>query len=289
MERKERRTARMFKWIGIAVGAMVVVLYVFLPVGIGVVSVWPARGDVGDAPEGFADVAVGTRDGETLAAWYRPAMAETAVLVTHGAGGSRDSVREYVEFLAEAGYGVLAVDLRGHGESTGKTNRLGWNGTADVRAAVDVLKAQGAERIVGLGLSMGGEVLLGAASQVPELEAIVADGATRRSTSELLALPSERPLWRSFTARLMFATSGLLSGDPEPLPLLESMAASRARFLLIAGGDAETEVALNERFAETLGDRAMLWVAPGAGHTQAHAVYPDEYEARVLAFFFVAP
>ena len=190
--------------------------------------------------------------------------------------------------LAENGFGVLAVDLRGHGMSTGKTNRLGWNGSADVGAAVHYLAGrEEVKHILGLGLSMGGEVLLGAASDYPEITAMVADGATRRSTEELLALPAERSIVRSFTARVMFASVKLLSGDEPPSPpLLESMVAAKdTRFLWIAAGMDRLEVAFNQLFAETIGQRGSLWIVPDVGHTGAFAAYPDVYEERVVEFF----
>jgi hypothetical protein len=138
-----------------------------------------------------------------------------------------------------------------------------------------------------VGLSLGAEVLLGAASTYPQLQAIVADGATRRSLDELLALPSERPLVRNFTARVMFLTVQALSGEQPPNPLLpDSMqAAASTRFLLIAAGANAQEVAFNQLFAQTVGQRATLWVAPNASHTGAFGMYPQDYEARVIGFF----
>ncbi len=275
----------MVRWVLLALGIASIGLYVLLPAGLGVVAVWPARAAAEPLPEGFAAARIETGEGRTLAAWYRPAENGVAIVVLHGAGGTRASAREHAEFLAASGYGVLAIDLRGHGESVGKTNRLGWQGTADVRAAVAFLKAQGVGRVGGLGLSMGGEILLGAAAEIRELEAIVADGATRRSLADLLALPSERPLYRNFTARVMYGTVALLSRDQEPTPLMESMLAARTtRFLLIAAGRNELEVRFNELYASALGPRGALWVVPDAEHTQALARHPQEYEVRVLRF-----
>jgi len=196
-------------------------------------------------------------------------------------------VRPYAELLARHGYGVLAFDQRGHGSSGGKTNRLGWQGTQDIGAAIDSLQAlPEVERIGGLGLSMGGEALLGASAEYPALSAIVADGATRRSTQELLALPSERSLVRNFTARVMYAAVEVLSSEKPPVPLLEAMVASpTTQFFLIAGGAKSLEVTFNELFADTLGKRAVLWIAPDAPHTGALSRYPQEYEQRVIAFF----
>jgi dienelactone hydrolase len=276
--------------VAILLGIAILLLYLGLPAAMGVAAVIPARQPAGPPPQGYQQVTLTTQDGVDLQAWYRQPENGAAIILLHGAGGSRSSVRRYADMLARHGYGVLAVDLRGHGDSQGNTNRLGWQGTPDVGAAVAFLQAQpDVEAIGGLGLSMGGEVLLGAASEFPAIQAIAADGATRRSTDDLLALESERQLVRNFTARVMYATVDLLSDSQPPRPLLDSMVEARdTAFLLIAGGEKSLETAFNQLFAENLGERATLWVAPGAGHTQALALYPEEYERRVLAFFDTA-
>ncbi len=286
MNRKKRIT-KILGWIAIILGILIVGLYILLPVGMGITAIFPGREAVGSPPEGFEPVELLTDDGVKLSAWYTPPNNGAAILLLHGAGGLREQLRPYADMLARHGYGVLALDLRGHGESSGKTNRLGWLSNPDVKTAVEYLQAQaGVDQIGGLGLSMGGEVLLGAVSEAPALRAVVADGATRRSTQELLALPSERPLVRNFTARVMFAAVQLLGGGKPPKPLLESMLeAEPASFLFIAGGAEEMEIAFNELFVETLGERAELWIAPEAAHTGALGRYPDEYEQRVVDFF----
>jgi len=278
---------RTLRWFVILMVVAVVVLYLVLPVAIGIAAVFPHRESVGAPPEGFQDVALTTGDQVTLRAWYAPPTNGAAVILIHGAGDSREGLRGYAAMLVRHGYGVLALDLRGHGDSGGTTNRLGWQGTRDVGAAVEYLQTRDEVRTIGgLGFSLGGEVLLGAASDYPALRAIVADGATRRSLQELRALKSERALYRNFTARVMFATVQILTGDDPPKPLLDSMVEAKSTaFLLIAGGSQGQEVAFNELFAQMVGERAALWVAPGAPHTGAFSRYPDEYEQRVIAFF----
>ncbi len=234
----KRSRKRWLLWVAIAIGIAIFGLYIVLPVSFGVAAILPGNTTVGSPPDGFTDTTFVTQDGVPLAGWYKPPANGAVILLLHGAGGSREDVRPYAELLARHGYGVLAFDQRGHGSSGGKTNRLGWQGTQDIGAAIDSLQAlPEVERTGGLGLSMGGEALLGAAAEYPALSAIVADGATRRSTQELLALPSERSLVRNFTARVMYAAVQVLSGDKPPAPLLEAMVASPAtQFLLIAGG-----------------------------------------------------
>jgi pimeloyl-ACP methyl ester carboxylesterase len=276
-----------FKGIIIVLGVFAVLVYIGLPAGMAVYTVLPGKADVGEAPEGFSELTLQTEDGVSLRAWYRAPSNGAAIILIHGAGNSRESLRGYAKLLAGHGYGVLALDLRGHGESEGKTNRVGWQGSRDVGAAVAFLEGQeDVQAIGGLGISLGGEALLGAASQYPAIRAIAADGASQRCTAELLALESERPLVRSFTARVMYAAVQLFSGEKPPKPLLGSMVESGStQFLLISAGQNGLETAFNQTFAQTLGSRATLWVAPEADHTAAFYVYPEEYEQKVMAFF----
>lgn len=281
------RSRRLLRWIIFVIAAVIVVLYLALPIGLGAASVAPVKAAVGAPPIGFQAITLNTEDGVSLAAWYAPPTNGAAIIVTHGAGGSREAVRDYAEMLARHGYGVLAIDLRGHGESTGTSNRFGWQGTRDVGAAVAYLQSQNdVKSIGGLGISLGGEVLLGAASAYPAIRAIIADGATQRCVEELIALPSEQPLYRNFTARVMYAAVQVLTGETPPKPLLTSMReATDTRFLLIAAGANEREVAYNEFYGDTIGARAGLWVAPDAAHTEAFSRYPADYEQRVIEFF----
>ena len=59
------------------------------------------------------------------------------MLVGHGSGGSRERVLEEIRMLARHGYGVLAFDLFGNGESSGHSNGLGDNAQPAVDAALD--------------------------------------------------------------------------------------------------------------------------------------------------------
>ncbi|MBI5958041.1 MAG: alpha/beta fold hydrolase [Chloroflexi bacterium] len=281
---------RALRWLVIGIVTLIIGVYLLLPIGFGIVVVFPYKESVGDPPEGFETISLKTADHVTLAAWYRPPANGAAIILIHGAGGSRESMRGYADMLVQEGYGVLALDLRGHGTSKGGTNRLGWQGTRDVSAAVEFLLTQEDVKTIGaLGSSLGGEVLLGAASEVPALQAIIADGATHRCLDELRALPKERPLVRNFVPRVMYATVQVLSGDEPPKPLLDSMIeADSTVFMLIAAGKNDQEIDYNELFAEKLGDRASLWIAPGVSHTGAFKQYRDEYQQRVIAFFDAA-
>jgi len=202
-------------------------------------------------------------------------------------GDSREDVRSYAALLKKHGFGVLAIDLRGHGESGGSGNRYGWMGTHDVGAAVSFLQGRAAVKAIGGGgLSVGGAVLLGAASAYPALHAIVSEGASYRSFDEYYDLPSTHPLYRNFTTRVLFFSVNLFSGDDPPTPILDSITAAEATaFLFIAAGTKGREIDYNELFLKAVGDRGSLWVVPDAGHTQGFRRAPDQYEQHVIGFF----
>jgi pimeloyl-ACP methyl ester carboxylesterase len=182
--------------------------------------------------------------------------------------------------LARRGHAVLSYDARGHGESGGRTNALGWNGTGDVAAAAAFLRSQrgvAAERVSALGLSMGAEVALRAAAAGVPLHAVVADGAGA-STSGDKRLVDGGAAARAITWLAMRA-SELTSGVDEPPPLADVVRRIRVPALLIAsraGGEREFDAVLRSRMP-----RSSLWSVPDAGHTAALDVHPAPYERRV--------
>lgn len=284
------RRRRLLKWIGIILAVLIIILYIGFPLGGGIAVILPRGGGDGLPPEGFTDLTLTTDDGISLAAWYAPPQNGAAIILIHGAGRGRDSVRAYATMLHENGFGVLALNLRGYGESSGQINRVGWNGTRDAGAAVEyLLSRDDVDSIGGLGISLGGEVLLGAASTYPALRAIAADGATFRSVDEYTALPANESLLRNFTMRIWTFFVGLLTGDERPLPLLESIQNSGDTvFLFIAAGQDEQEVAFNEVFDQAVGPRGDLWIIADVGHTGGFGRHPEAYEQQVVEFFTAA-
>jgi pimeloyl-ACP methyl ester carboxylesterase len=278
---------RVVKTLGIFFLCVVLVLYVFLPFGMGAFATMRSPVAQEPPPEGFEAVSLSAADGTPLACWYGAGENGACVILVHGSKSNLTSVRAHAAFLREAGYGVLALTLRGHGGSGGRGNAFGWQSDQDIAAAVDYLQEQNVERIGALGLSLGAEVLLGSAAQEPQIAAIVTDGASQRSLSDYFALPANRSLWRSWSTRVMYAAVELLSGQTPPeWTLLDSIASSQStRFLFIAAGNVEKESRYGDLFVKAAGGRASLWVVPGAGHTQGLFVQPEEYSSRVVGFF----
>ena len=114
----------------------------------------------------YEDVAFTTSDGLRLEGWYIRSRNGAAVIAFPGRAASQKRAK----MLADHGYGVLLFDRRGEGESEGDPNLLGWHGERDIHAAVRFLQSRpdvDPGKIGGIGLSVGGEVMMGAAAESP--------------------------------------------------------------------------------------------------------------------------
>jgi dienelactone hydrolase len=75
-------------------------------------------------------VSIQTADGQTLqASFYKPGSIAPGVLLLHDAGGSRSQVDPLADRMSKQGFGVLTIDLRGHGAS--KSTKLDWDKLSD--------------------------------------------------------------------------------------------------------------------------------------------------------------
>ena len=137
------------------------------PAGTVAVKPLPAPGAAGLAD--FRDVTLDTPDGQHLKAWWHPPQpGHGAVLYLHGnAGNIADPWRaERLRDLDEAGLGVLGLEYRGFGGSTGHPSEPGL--ITDAKTAYDYAAAQApGARIALFGDSLGTGVAIALATQRP--------------------------------------------------------------------------------------------------------------------------
>lgn len=106
-----------------------------------------------------------TADGLGLGAWLTAGEpGRPCVVFLHGNGGSRSQMRARFERLSGAGYCVLAITMRAHGDSDGDVNDIGLSARADVVAAVAHLeRAQPGRAVFVVGHSLGAAAAIFAA------------------------------------------------------------------------------------------------------------------------------
>ena len=277
--------------VGLAVGIVLAQLVLVPAVNVGVVTHSPREAipsAVTLGLPGARDVTFTAPDGVTLSGWYVPGRNGAAVILLHGSHGDRTSTEDHLRFLSRAGYGVLTFDARGHGESGGHTNALGWRADEDVAGAVAFLRNQqgiDANRIGMLGLSMGAEVALRAAANGTPLKAVVADGAGASTTGDNRLVSHGRlaPLYYA-VSWLTMRQAALLSTYQEPAPLKSIVDRINAPTLLIAT-NWQDELTIDRKFRALIGPNANLWHVSDAGHTQSLRKHPAQYTARVTDFF----
>lgn len=110
------------------------------------------------------------------------------VLATHGLASSRTEWYGLPARLAEAGYAVLTIDFRGHGESEGERGIQSLaRATADMNGAVEAVRNEygvDADRLALLGHSMGATLALGAAPALNP-KCVIALAPMRRARDEM--------------------------------------------------------------------------------------------------------
>ncbi|HSD77797.1 MAG TPA: CocE/NonD family hydrolase [Solirubrobacteraceae bacterium] len=284
----ERRARRYARRALLAAAGLLGAFFVLLPIAFAIIATHKARSPVVTADLGrpYAAETLRTADGLRLAAWYVPSRNRAAVIAFPG---RRGPVR-HARMLARHGYGVLLLDRRGEGESEGDMNLYGWNGEGDLDAAVAFLRRRpdvDRRRIGGLGLSVGGELLLGTAARNRGLRAVVSEGAGVRSLHEHLETPGVGGVQRWGTPWLV-ETPALASlsntAPPANLADLVGRIAPRPILLIRALHGNEDEV-LNRVYLRRAGPPKALWEVGRGGHTGALEAVPAQYERRVVGFF----
>ncbi|MEU6553149.1 alpha/beta fold hydrolase [Streptomyces sp. NPDC046915] len=216
-----------------------------------------------------------------------PPARDLVFVIAHGFTGAADrpQVRRVAEVLA--GYGaVVTFSFRGHGASGGRST-VGDREVLDLAAAVEWARGFGHARVVTVGFSMGGSVVLRHAALHEGTDAVVSVSAPARWYYRGTA-PMRRLHW------LVTRPEGRLVGryglhtrihhrdwDPVPLSPVEAVPRIAPTPLLIVHGDSDGYFPVDHprMLAGAAGDHGELWLEPGMGHAE-HAA-EDALLARI--------
>lgn len=139
--------------------------------------------------------------------WYQdPDPAAPMVVIWPAMGVPAGYYRPFATALGEAGLSVVAVDLRGTGDSTPRATRASRYGyaelTGDVAAVLDAVKPyRDGRRLILLGHSLGGQACL--------LHLARAGGG---DVDALALVAVGLPHWRAYPARLRLGVLGMTQG-----------------------------------------------------------------------------
>jgi pimeloyl-ACP methyl ester carboxylesterase len=237
-------------------------------------------------------------DGVQISAMHLPdERRDLCLVVVHGFTGNwrQPRVQKVIDRLSSSG-GIVAIDMRGHGHSSGATT-VGDEEVLDVEAAVVWARELGYARVVTVGFSLGGAVVLREA-------ALMSNGPGRVDGVVSVSAPA---FWYYRGTRIMRIAHVMVETKPgralmrlrgtrisgrgwsEPFPLSPSEAAERLGGipLLVVHGDADHYFPLEhpkaiDAAARRAGVRSDLWIEEGIGH--AEAAVPEGLVDRIGAW-----
>ncbi len=238
----------------------------------------------------FEDATLTTRDGLHLVAWYIPGSRPEAIILVHGLNTNRQVMLPTAELLAEAGYPLLLLDLRGHGQSEGKQLSYGYREAWDVQAGVDYLTARPEiKKVAALGSSLGGATVTRAAALEPRLAALV----IQSSYSSLPAAVEDGfdrfslfPKW-PFGPLIVALAENRVGLDIRAIDSTRDLATMSPRPVLIIHNASDKLFPLYH--AQTMYQAAQppkdLWVIESLAHADPALALKAVYQKRVVTFF----
>lgn len=226
---------------------------------------------------------------ELAAHLYLPSGREEwgpGIIVCHGFGSRKENFAAFGERGASAGYAVLIMDLRGHGESGGQVDSNIFN---DVAAAMLYLQNRPEVNPMSIairGSSLGGWLAIHTAAHLRDLTHVVAYCPAH--DSGLIILMEEMALvQRGHTSHLVPETPPRVDVNSTMQLLYRLNVRKAARhihprplLLVHCEGDEVVPAHISERIYEDAMEPKTLWLLPGGDHRFAQ--HDPETDQRML-------
>ena len=250
---------------------------------------WPITGTPADVGLLYQDVTLTTSDNLKISGWHIPGRKPDAVIVVHGIWANKQAILPVEVMLAEAGYHVLAIDMRGHGQSEGNQISYGYYEALDVQAGVDYLLAQPNIKKVGvMGYSLGGAAVVRATANDERIQALVVESSFSSladAVNDGFSRETGLPSW-PFAPLVVRAAEKELGLTVEQINSVQALATMRPRPVLIIHGSDDDLFPVSHAYKmyEATQEPKNLWVIEGLKHGYP-IQYKAEYQKRVLGFF----
>jgi pimeloyl-ACP methyl ester carboxylesterase len=231
-----------------------------------------------------------------IAAWWIPAESSPTrtILLIHGRGDAKVGAIAWAPTLRALGWNILAIDLRGHGESGGTSTTAGYFERHDVMQVIDQLRAarpRQTQTLVIFGVSLGAAVGVATAVMRDDIAALILESpfADYRlavaAHAKMQGYTGDAP--RQIAVRIAEWISGADFNAVRPQDLMPKLTCPV--MVIHAGDDPFVPPEDAAAMADTLKTREnandILWSIPEAGHVLGLAeVGPEEYRRRVAAF-----
>lgn len=232
------------------------------------------------------------------------------IVFAHEFGSDRGSCLRYMAGLLDAGYDVFTFDFRGHGASQpehGYKPRQ-WPSDRerdDLRGAIgfvlQLLAERGRPGEVGLfGLSRGGGAALLAAVGMPQVNAIITDGAYSSDTTmeylmrrfartfakiQVVARNHPAFVWRILRWLLFRECRRRFHCDFPSVRKAVSQLGDTPILFIHGGRDSYIPIEQSQDLYDLARGPRELWIVRGARHNQSVVLQPKLYATRLRNFF----
>jgi pimeloyl-ACP methyl ester carboxylesterase len=220
-----------------------------------------------------------TEDGVPIDAAHLPGDPELGIVLAHGftLNWQRPAVWRVATSLSKFG-GVVTFDFRGHGRSGGSST-VGDKEIKDVEVAVGYARELGYRKIVTVGFSMGGSVVLRHAGLMGGVDAVVSVSSPGKwyfrgtRPMRLVHLAIEHRIGRFVTKTALKTRIYAGKWDPVPLPPDDAAALIAPIPLLVVHGDQDGYFPVDhaQRIFDAAQEPKELWIVPGFGHAESGA------------------
>ena len=278
-----------YSWI--YAGVLVVALVAGLAWVVGDQLSVPVLRPVGDPPADLdaRNIEFPSTSGWVVHGWLSRGLAgQGAILLIHGVRGDRRDMLSRAQFLHQAGYTVLLIDLQSHGESNGKHITFGYLESRDVSGALELLgKEFSADRIGVIAESMGAAAFV-LAKERPAVSAVVLESMYPTIDQALsnrlrLHLGSFGPVLATLFEMLLQPRLGITADDLRPIDRVGDVDAPV--FIIAGSSDEHTTPQESAAIFAAASQPKELWLVPGAAHVNLHDFAKEEYERKILEYF----
>lgn len=226
-----------------------------------------------------------TEDGVVIRIWYYPSQNNAAIITLGGLTGSLGNKIPPVDFLLQAGYGIVQVDTRACSQPPAPVT-LGAHEIYDAEAALSFLHTVPGvdpDRIGVMGFSMGGATAIRLMARHTAIQSLVRDGGYA-SLEELFKPTANNSsievIFRRFSQWMFQWHTGI---NPKTISPIDDLQVIKGRPVFFIYG--EMEVELGRAQFEAASEPKEMWVVPGGTHGKNHLVAPQEYRQKVIEFF----
>jgi len=237
----------------------------------------------------YENVEIKSFDGVILKGWIIKATGKPIgnVIYIHGTYTNKAFGLKRAKFLSEAGYNVLLVDLRFHGESGGRYCTYGYLEKFDISEWISFMIKKFPDLPVSLfGISLGGAIAIQTAGIDNRVCSVIAEGSF--SNFYNLIYDYQKMKWKFasdfLTKKVIESVEKMAGFKVDEISPIEYVKKISCPVLYIHGKNDETVKPWHSEVLYRNTKNAELFLVDGAGHVNSWEVLGDGYCQKILEF-----